>query len=96
MDARIGRAHFGDALRESLEELVLLRRHDPAHRFAHCGIVDCVVQIVALAGGAEVDDEFKINLERLRSRLLLGQYAVDAELTDSRDEDAVHAATLAT
>jgi hypothetical protein len=73
---------------------VVLRRHDPTHRFAHCGVVDRVLELVAFAGGRDIDDQFHVDLERLRAHLFFGKNAVHAHLTYPGDEDAVHGSTL--
>ena len=83
-DPRVGATHFGDAGREPFEQFELFRRDHPAHRFTHRGVVDGVVEVVGVAGLGEVDLQFEVDLERLRTRVLFRKYAVDAELADSR------------
>ena len=57
-------------------------------------VVDGVLQRVRRAGLREVDGQLDVDLERLRSRLLLGEDAVHAELPKARNEDPVHAESL--
>ena len=59
-DTRIGTAHLGDPRREPLEQAGSCSDETMrAHGFAHRAVVDRVVELVALAGGGEVDEQLE-------------------------------------
>jgi transposase len=95
-DARIGATHLDDARGEALEQLVPLRRHDAAHRVAHRGIVDGVLEGVALARGRDIDEQLDVDLERLGPELFFGKDTVCTQLAYPGDENAIHGSTLVT
>jgi len=95
-DARIGAAHLDDARGQALEQLVPLRRHDAAHRVAHRGIVDRVLEGVALARGRDVDEELDVDFERLGPELFFGKNTMCAQLAYPGDDNAIHDSTLVT
>ena len=63
-----GSARHTSAMRAASRSssVVVLRRDDPAHRFADRAVVDGVVELVARARGTEVDEQLEVDLERLR------------------------------
>ena len=68
----------------------MLVSHDPGDGFGDGAVVDRVREIVALARGGEVYVQLDVDLERLRPHLLLRQHAVDTDLAQSGNHDAIH------
>lgn len=89
VDALVGAAHFGDTGGQTLEKVVLLGLHHPHDGLGHRRVVDGVVEPIGLARSTQVEVEGNVDLEGLRSGLLLFQRTVDPERPDTGDRNSV-------
>src|SRR3712207_7583878 len=80
---------LGEPLGQALEEVRLLRLDDPGQRGGELAVVDRLGEVVARAGGGEVDDRVEVDLERLGPLPLLGERPADAEGPEPAQLDAI-------
>ena len=87
-------AHLGDALREPLEQLVVLRGHDAGYGLGQRPVVDGVGRRVGRPCRRQVDEELDVDSEGLRLLLFRGQDTVHTHYSQARDQNAIHNVNL--